>query len=176
MIDATNCVTMDVPRDGNCLFHAIVCCLQQRLSHVQYTHLTLRRKVIQYMRDNTSATQKNIILQEYSSFGDLNQYFTHMKRARTWGDEFIIQAMSDMLQRTIFIYNKDVKLMSTYAYESRANTEAKQPLYIMFDSCHFKALRPKHNTASNKTMRQNDGQVSRTSKRKRKYVDYSLFY
>ena len=181
MLNSKNSKIINVPADGNCLFHAIVCCTQYIQPNVRFTHLTLRHQVVQHMRRHTSVEQKKNILQEYS-FNHVNQYFAHMKKAGTWGDEFVIEALSEMLQRTINVYNTHFDILSTYVPKSNTNNSAKQSLHIMWDSTHFNALRVHHNT-SNKTIKQNrhtrhvsDRRPRRTSLRKRDNVNYAQFY
>ena len=110
------------PGDGNCFFHAIVDQLQRqdvKQSIIgdpqQYTHLTLRASVVNFMETNAEFNndemiqmQKMVLIQDTQRPGETEEntwlrYLSSMKLLGTWADSLAILATALFLQKNIFL-------------------------------------------------------------------------
>lgn len=98
---------VDVEAEGNCLFIAIAKLLR-------IDHLVLRKEAVEHIRNNphlyleTFASSRNtnsITEREEYQLDEFNTYLNRMERSGEWGDNLILQAISDMYNRQILIYD-----------------------------------------------------------------------
>ncbi|XP_078687488.1 uncharacterized protein LOC144919781 [Branchiostoma floridae x Branchiostoma belcheri] len=91
----------DVPRDGNCLFHAVSDQLvrtgNQRISHSQ-----LRQDVVTYLRQHPYNGQGDHLC-KFVPDKDWEDYLQEMSQNGVWGDHIVLQAFASMLGRDIRI-------------------------------------------------------------------------
>ncbi|KAI8496272.1 hypothetical protein Bbelb_261130 [Branchiostoma belcheri] len=90
-----------VPKDGNCMFHAISDQLLYIDGHV-ITHVQLRQGIVNYLRSNPS-NDCGDHMRMYVADQDWDAYLASMSREGTWGDHIVLQAMATMLGRDIRI-------------------------------------------------------------------------
>ncbi|CAH1271855.1 MFHAS1 [Branchiostoma lanceolatum] len=91
----------DVPKDGNCLFHAVSDQLVRTGSQA-ISHSHLRRDVVGYLRQHPNNEQGDH-LRAFVPNEDWEGYLQQMSRDGVWGDHVVLQALASMLGRDIRI-------------------------------------------------------------------------
>ncbi|XP_035685160.1 uncharacterized protein LOC118421765 [Branchiostoma floridae] len=91
----------DVPKDGNCLFHAVSDQLV-RTGSTAISHSQLRQDVVGYLRQHPH-NEKGDHLRAFVRNLDWEGYLQQMSRDGVWGDHIVLQALASMLGRDIRI-------------------------------------------------------------------------
>lgn len=83
--------------DGNCLFRAV----SQDLYDTQDSHLDLRRRTVEYMRENGA------LFESFITHGDQNMddYLEEISTDGAHADQYEISALQQVIQRPIFIFS-----------------------------------------------------------------------
>ncbi|XP_019643352.1 PREDICTED: uncharacterized protein LOC109484505 isoform X1 [Branchiostoma belcheri] len=91
----------DVPRDGNCLFHAVSDQLV-RTGSQSTSHSQLRQDVVSYLRQHPYNGQGDHLC-KFVPDKDWEDYLQEMSQNGVWGDHIVLQAFASMLDRDIRI-------------------------------------------------------------------------
>lgn len=104
MLARENLMVKEVISDGNCLYHAISDQLNGK-----YSYLQLRKLAADYMRDHE---------EDFAPFLDLDgtyeEYVQNVESptAAVWGGQVEVRAIANKIDRTIFIYDTQVPLIT----------------------------------------------------------------
>lgn len=90
----------DMPRDGNCFFHAVVDQLKLHTANSTETYVTLREKAIAHILSKPEK-YKNFIV------GDFNKFINENMENRTWADAVMITALAETLNVTLVLVRSD---------------------------------------------------------------------
>ncbi|XP_078598223.1 uncharacterized protein LOC144874192 [Branchiostoma floridae x Branchiostoma japonicum] len=91
----------EVPKDGNCMFHAVADQLLRTEGRL-INHMQLRQRVVGFLRGNPYNT-KGDNLSAFIPDQNWDGYLSLMSRDGTWGDHIVLQAMADLLRHDISI-------------------------------------------------------------------------
>ena len=91
-----------MPKDGNCLFHAMASLLE----HPSIRHDTLRRMLVHYIYQNADKYNTDILAEGYA---DINHYCENMTRDKFWGDGTVLQAFAMLFEVTVYVYYRNDK-------------------------------------------------------------------
>lgn len=95
---ATQFEIVNVPDDGNCLFHA--CSLG-----TPFTHQELRKKAVEHM-----LAKRDLFAPHIEDDKTLDDYATIMLLDKTWGGNVEIAALAQVLECSIAVYSKEHQL------------------------------------------------------------------
>jgi hypothetical protein len=99
----THLILHNIPRDGNCLFRALLACLCRK----DISHWDLRKEIVDHvvsMWDDTQVTYASWIRYEYPSETPNTYRARLLGRTKDWGDLAEIVAASTVLERDIVIH------------------------------------------------------------------------
>ncbi|XP_078703590.1 uncharacterized protein LOC144928781 [Branchiostoma floridae x Branchiostoma belcheri] len=99
----------EVPKDGNCLFHAVADQLF-RTEGTRTSHVELRRQAVNYLREYPYNVRGDH-LRAFVPDQNWDRYLDTMSRDGTWGDHIVLQAMADM-------FGHDVSIVSSVESEN----------------------------------------------------------
>lgn len=93
-----NLVIVEVPRDGNCLFHS----LSSFMADNNTTHFSLRTRLVKFIASRASEFSSVVDPSVYSSFA---HYLTSMSQPGHYGDGTMIDAFSLLFNVNVVIFN-----------------------------------------------------------------------
>ncbi|CAH1233739.1 NLRP10 [Branchiostoma lanceolatum] len=99
----------EVPKDGNCMFHAVADQLF-RTEGQSINHMQLRNRAVYFLRDNPYNDNGDHLL-AFVPDQNWERYLATMSRDGTWGDHIVLQAMADM-------FGHDVSIVSSVEAEN----------------------------------------------------------
>lgn len=108
-----------IPTDGNCLFHTLARCLQQRGIH-KLSHEELRHYVCLYMENNDDFCE---------NWGITPAYIANMKLSGTWGGGIEIAIVAQMYNIKINVVIPNQGFTSTIAFNATSETA---PMHIEY--------------------------------------------
>lgn len=141
-------VAVNVPGDGNCMFHALAYSLK---GSARRTAAELRADAVQYMRAhldqplypaNDATTAREWI--GFAGYPSAEQYLQTLARNGTWGQSLELAALCHVLSRPLGVYSPDAKskcrLIATFLPTS-PEARAQQPIFVLYvGRNHYMAL------------------------------------
>ena len=130
----------DVPRDGHCLFSSVAMAigLEQGMrptpKALSEGSRLLRETAVSILRREPSHdVEAGLSLRDLVEASDLDAYCENM-RSDSWGSTAEVVALTYYLRRPIHVHTTFG--VQTYGYRY------SNPLHVMYDGCHYKALHP----------------------------------
>jgi hypothetical protein len=148
-LTVANMTAVDVPGDGNCMFHAVAAAAPDM------TAAQLRAAAVQYMRDKLdvplfpdnqdTATFRQWI--QWAGHPQAEAYLAALARNGTWGQSLDLAALCHVLQRPIGVYspdsgtgNKQCRLIADFQ-PTTPQARANPPAYVLYvGRSHYMAL------------------------------------
>lgn len=125
-LEKDNYIVQDVPRDGNCFFHAIA-------RQTGASQESLRANAI---------VEINAHPDRYRSFvpgGDLTSYVSRMEKDKEWVDNIMIQAVANSLEQNIQIYNRNGSINTTINVD--ASITARLDIHrVLYTGNHYMSI------------------------------------
>jgi hypothetical protein len=148
MADTKGMVAIDVPGDGNCMFHA----LSRGLSGADARSAAqLRADAVAYMRSHLSdalypSNNDPTTLQqwiEWAGYPNAGTYLDALARNGTWGQSLELASLSQVLRRPIGVYTSQgstCRLVAEFQ-PNEADAKSREALYVLYvGSNHYMAL------------------------------------
>jgi len=141
-----NCV--NVPEDGNCLFHAVIHQVQARRNEINCTHeilagltghdvaseelhMILRRKIVRYVDLNREQYEPQLNI---DANGNIDMYLANMNQWGTWGDGTVIAAIKNVLQINVILLTPNGGV-TRYVHANPIGT-----VFLEYNGSHYKSL------------------------------------
>ncbi|KAJ8316377.1 hypothetical protein KUTeg_006391 [Tegillarca granosa] len=139
-------IMMDVPYDGNCMFASVVDQLWT-CGVLEFTTRSLRSAAVRYLNENPhqeDGTHTKMFLHHET----WEEYLYRMDQDAEWGDHIILNTISKILNRCIFVVNISLTNQSETLIHplgtSLDQSDLKRTLFLgHFEEEHFVSLRPK---------------------------------
>ncbi|XP_078703589.1 uncharacterized protein LOC144928780 [Branchiostoma floridae x Branchiostoma belcheri] len=145
----------EVPKDGNCLFHAVADQLF-RTEGRRTSHVDLRRRAVNYLRKNPYNVRGDH-LRAFVPDQNWDRYLDTMSRDGTWGDHIVLQAMADMFGHDVSIVSSvEAENYVTILTPSPGTAARKEPPLLLghYAENHYASLDAKSSGQMNLTSTQ----------------------
>ncbi|XP_076110285.1 uncharacterized protein LOC143079039 [Mytilus galloprovincialis] len=135
-------VVRNIAGDGNCMFHAVID--QLRIAgDFTFNKDTLRSKSVEYLRENP-CQEDGSHLMCFLSTESWEEYLIRMNRDGEWGDHMILNAITEVIGRTVTVLNNSESVTHLFPHTATLSDEVTlDSVYLGHVGMHYVSLRPK---------------------------------
>ncbi|XP_063439788.1 uncharacterized protein LOC134721036 [Mytilus trossulus] len=135
-------VVRNIAGDGNCMFHAVID--QLRIAgDFTFNKDTLRSKSVEYLRENP-CQEDGSHLMCFLSTESWEEYLIRMNRDGEWGDHMILNAITEVIGRTVTVLNNSESVTHLFPHTVSLSDEVTlDSVYLGHVGMHYVSLRPK---------------------------------
>ncbi|CAC5390904.1 unnamed protein product [Mytilus coruscus] len=135
-------VVRNIAGDGNCMFHAVID--QLRIAgDFTFNKDTLRSKSVEYLRENP-CQEDGSHLMCFLSTESWEEYLNRMNRDGEWGDHMILNAITEVIGRTVTVLNNSGNVTHLFPHTVTLSDEVTlDSVYLGHVGMHYVSLRPK---------------------------------